>query len=47
MTDVAREKALEILRDHHPEPLDEDVQKELARFLEVVKKRIEIQSMKT
>ncbi len=47
VTDVAREKALEILRDHHPEPLDEDVQKELARFLEVVKKRIEIQSMKT
>lgn len=29
----AREKAREILRTHHPEPLDEDVKKDLARIV--------------
>ena len=37
--DVARDKVKEILRTHEPEPLDKDVEKQLAEYVKQVEKR--------
>jgi trimethylamine--corrinoid protein Co-methyltransferase len=39
IVDVAREKWHKILKEHQPEPLDKEVEKQLVEYLEMVKKR--------